>query len=170
MSRAVEPVPTNRFLDPTILSKIERNLTALNRFNTELWQLYMKKPKDWGAISQTEAIRFTDNFLGIELVPSASITFHGKKLSVNQWGMRDREYTKRKPADAVRIVLLGSSYTMGSGVADGKTFEALVEDRLNETWSKGRRYEILNFAVPGYSILSSAVQAQKKAVFGFVAP
>ncbi|NIV00717.1 MAG: hypothetical protein GWN55_05220 [Phycisphaerae bacterium] len=142
------------------------NLTTLNRFNTQLWQLYMKKPKDWVVLSQTEAIRYTDSFLGIELVPSTSIVFHGNKLSTNQWGMRDKEYQQNRPVDTYRIAMLGGSVVMGSGVADGKTFEWVLEERLNHE-NDGRtyaRYEILNFGVGGYGPISRLMALENKAL------
>lgn len=40
---------------------------------------------------------------------------------------------------------------MGTGVAREQTFEALLEERLNRERPGGRCYEVLNFAVYGYS-------------------
>ena len=40
---------------------------------------------------------------------------------------------------------------MGNGVADNETFEHLVEQRLNNELA-GRKFEILNFAVDGYTL------------------
>jgi lysophospholipase L1-like esterase len=43
---------------------------------------------------------------------------------------------------------------MGNGVADGETFEQLVEDKLNAQAPRGavQRYEILNFGVDGFTL------------------
>jgi hypothetical protein len=64
---------------------------------------------------------------------------------------------------------------MGWGVGDDQTFESLLETRLNEDLQAGaERYEILNFAVPGYQplqqipVLSKALAFEPNAVF-FVA-
>lgn len=45
--------------------------------------------------------------------------------------MRDKEYTIEKPANTLRIALLGTSFEMGSGVENDMMFEKLLEDRLN---------------------------------------
>jgi hypothetical protein len=53
-----------------------------------------------------------------------------------------------------RVALLGQSYVMGMGVGDGEPFEALLESSLNSrARATGRRFEILNFAIPRYSLL-----------------
>jgi hypothetical protein len=53
---------------------------------------------------------------------------------------------------------------MGSGVADGETFEALLEERLNRENAGGRhaQYEILNFGVGGYTDLHGLVAFETK--------
>jgi hypothetical protein len=53
---------------------------------------------------------------------------------------------------------------MGSGVADNEVFEWLLEDRLNleAAGSQHARYEILNFAVPGYSALQDLMVLEQK--------
>ena len=65
-----------------------------------------------------------------------------------------RTTNSSSPPETLRIALLGPSHVMGNGVADGETFEALVEERLNREFATGpaRRYEILNFGVDGYAL------------------
>ena len=52
----------------------------------------------------------------------------------------------------MRAAVLGASSVMGWGVADGATFESLLEERLNREplGSNYRRFELLNFGIPGY--------------------
>jgi hypothetical protein len=137
-------------------AKLERgyyeNLLSVDRFNSQLWEVYTKKPANWLDVQNAGLKRFTGDFAQTELVPSfVSQTPYGT-LSVNRWGMRDQDHDRIPPPNTHRIALLGASSVMGWGVADGETFEALVETRLN----KGRAtvaepaYEILNFGVPGY--------------------
>jgi hypothetical protein len=82
----------------------------------------------------------------VELVPSTSIYFHGEKLSINRWGMRDRDYEKIPAPNTYRIALTGPSFVMGYGVADEEDFDWLLEDRLNRENAGGQyaKYEILN--------------------------
>jgi hypothetical protein len=142
------------------------DLIGVNRFNSELWEIYSKRPSDWPTIDETEAARQTgDNFI-VELVPSTSIYFHGEKLTINRWGMRDRDYEKIPAPDTYRIALTGPSFVMGYGVADDEGFEPLLEDRLNgeSLGSRYSNYEILNFAVPGYSAIQNLMVLEQKAL------
>ena len=89
-----------------------------------------------------------DEQLGWRNIPDWSATTHGKKLTTNSLGMRDREYTKTKPPKTFRILLLGGSYSWGYGVADAHVYSARVEDALTEA---GHRIEILNTGVSGWA-------------------
>ncbi len=142
------------------------NLVGVNRFNTELWEVYSKRPADWPNIQETEAARLTDDFLIVELVPSTSINFHGAKFSTNRWGMRDRNYEQVPPPNTYRIALLGPSFVMGSGVSDEEVFDWILEDRLEQSFG-GTAYdhfEILNFGVAGYSALQELTILEDKAL------
>jgi hypothetical protein len=141
------------------------DLTGVSKFNSQLWEIYSKRPSDWPMITETEAARHTnDNFI-VELVPSTSIYFHGEQLTINSWGMRDREYEKVPAPNTYRIALTGPSFVMGFGVADGEDFGALLEDRLNREHAgeSYAAYEILNFAVPGYSPIQNLMVLEQKA-------
>jgi hypothetical protein len=107
----------------------------------------------------------TGNFRVNELTPHYSEIYHGKRLTINRWGMRDRDtYQKEKPAGVFRIALFGSSHEFGSGVADEEVFDNLLEDRLSgEPGTAGRRYEILNFAQPADSTFQYLVELQQRA-------
>jgi lysophospholipase L1-like esterase len=142
------------------------DLIGVNRFNSQLWEIYSKRPSDWPTIDETEAARQTGDNLIVELVPSTSISFHGEMLSINRWGMRDRDYEKTPAPNTYRIALTGPSFVMGYGVADDEGFEPLLEDRLNRenAGSPYNNYEILNFAVPGYSAIQNLMVLEQKAV------
>ena len=137
-------------------AKLERgyyeNLLSVDRFNSQLWEVYTKKPANWLDVQNAGLKRFTGDFAQTELVPSfVSQTPYGT-LSVNRWGMRDQDHELTPPANTYRIAMLGASSVMGWGVGDGETFEALVESRLNRERASvaDTSYEMLNFAVPGY--------------------
>ena len=137
-------------------AKLERgyyeNLLSVDRFNSQLWEVYTKKPANWLDVQNAGLKRFTGDFAQTELVPSfVSQTPYGT-LSVNRWGMRDQDHELIPPANTYRIAMLGASSVMGWGVGDGETFEALVESRLNRERPSvaDTSYEMLNFAVPGY--------------------
>jgi hypothetical protein len=140
------------------------DLTGVNKFNSQLWEIYTKRPSDWVAIRDTLAIRDTnDNFI-TELVPSTTIDINGTQLSINRWGMRDQDYEQIPAPDTYRIALTGPSFVMGLGVADNEGFEWLLEERLNREHAGNPydRYEILDFAVPGYSAVQDLMLLEQK--------
>jgi hypothetical protein len=142
------------------------DLVGVNRFNSQLWEIYTKRPSDWVAIRHTAAMRTTNDNLIVEFVPSTTIDFNGTRITINRWGMRDRDYTLAPPPNTYRIALTGPSFVMGLGVEDNEGFEWLLEDQLN--WEHAgepyARYEILDFAVPGYSPLQDLIVFEQKAL------
>jgi lysophospholipase L1-like esterase len=74
----------------------------------------------------------------------------GALYRTNRHGFRGREYAARKPAGVFRVVIVGDSVTMGSGVEEDEAYPALLEPALNaEAAGKAARYEVLNLGVPG---------------------
>jgi hypothetical protein len=140
------------------------DLIGVNRFNSQLWEIYSKRPSDWVAIRDTKAVRSTNDNLILELAPLTTIDFNGTRLSTNRWGMRDRDYEQIPPPDTYRIAITGPSFVMGLGVNDGEGFEWLLEERLNREHAGEQyaAYEILNFAVPGYSALQELLVMEQK--------
>jgi alginate O-acetyltransferase complex protein AlgI len=139
------------------------NLLRVDRFNSQLWEVYATRPGDWLDVQGAALDRFTGDFLERELRPSSvSVTRYGT-VTTNRWGMRDQDYEKHPAPNTYRAALLGASVAFGSGVNDGETFEAVLERRLNrdEAGRRGARYEILNFAVPGYSALQQLAVLDK---------
>jgi hypothetical protein len=152
------------------------DLIGVNRFNSELWDVYSKRPTDWPKLQDTPAARMTNDFQLITLNPSVSLNFHGEPFSTNSWGMRDQEYELVPEPGTYRIALVGPSFIMGSGAADREVFEWVLEDQLNAEYGgqQFEKYEILNFAVAGHSALQelyvfekSALQFQPNALFYF---
>src|SRR5690606_21665874 len=137
-------------------AKLERgyyeNLLSVDRFNSQLWEVYTNKPANWLDVDNANIKRFVPGFQRNELIPSFVCSSRYGPISINRLGMRDRDYADTPAPGTYRAVVLGASSVMGWGVADGETFEALIENRLNSEWREGpfRRYELLNMAVPGY--------------------
>jgi D-alanyl-lipoteichoic acid acyltransferase DltB (MBOAT superfamily) len=135
------------------------NLMGVDRFNGELWALYMNRPPDWErGLADGGLSRDTGEFGGFppyELRPSTEGRFKGVPLRTNRFGLHDKEYTQTPPPGCYRLALLGASHAMGSGVLRENTFEAVVEDRLNRErhTDEPACFEILNFSVYGYTPL-----------------
>jgi hypothetical protein len=142
------------------------NLDNPSRMSLQLWNVQAQRPKHWVGLSSTSAYRRRDDFLLGDLRPNVKITFMDQPLTTNRWGMRDREHPLDKPAGTYRIAVLGPSHVMGSGVADGETFSDFLEERLNGQTKPGTNicYEVLNFGVPAYSLLSQLFMLEDRAV------
>ncbi len=146
-------------------------IVGVNRLNSQLWDVYTRAGTGMenANLADTGVMVPRNDALQAELRPLAATVFKGGVLRTNQWGMRDREYDKLAPASTRRIAVLGQSYVMGSGVNDGEPFEAQLEDRLNreQTPETGLHYELLNFAVPTYSLVQEAILMENGRVGAF---
>ena len=124
------------------------------QLNAQVLDVLGQSRASWVDLSETGVLRERQDLMTRDLLPSKSVIWNGHPFSTNAFGMRDKEYVKEKPADTLRIALLGPSHVMGNGVSDGETFEALVEERLNQELRLNGfgKVEILNFGVDGYSL------------------
>lgn len=98
-----------------------------------------------------------------ELKPGLSGTFRGNPLRVNAHGLRGPEVTLEKPPGTFRIAGIGDSVMFGWGVGEGDPYLQVLERQLAERYP-GRRFECLNFAVPGYNAAIEAAVLQRRAL------
>ncbi|NQX88521.1 MAG: hypothetical protein HRT77_07635 [Halioglobus sp.] len=117
-------------------------------------------------MSLREIVRATDDLRRFELLPDLEANFKGESFRTNRWGMRDQEYEKEKKLGVCRLSLFGDSHTMGGGLTNEQTYEALLEEKLNDNLDflsdRCQRFEVLNFGVANYSVLESALSARQK--------
>ena len=72
-------------------------------------------------------------------------------VEYNNDGFRDHTYSLLKPDNVFRILVIGDSQTFGHGINSLEdTFPKLLEFYLNEG-TRGFRFEVLNFALPGWN-------------------
>jgi len=108
-----------------------------------------------------------DPDLGWKLKPGVSGEWNGEGESfvqVNSEGLRDREHTKAKPPNTLRIAVLGDSFTEAIHVPVEQTFWSKLERKLGNCEAvKGRQnVEVINFGVQGYSNAQALIMLQKK--------
>ncbi|MBX6316211.1 MAG: SGNH/GDSL hydrolase family protein, partial [Isosphaeraceae bacterium] len=105
-------------------------------------------PFDAGRLAQN-----VDDLREYVLKPNLATTHKGATWTTNALGLRDREYAIKKPAETVRIALIGDSIGAGWGVDDGQGFEPRLERALDgaSRAAGGPRGEVLNFSVPGHA-------------------
>jgi hypothetical protein len=97
-----------------------------------------------------------DRELGYVLRPSAegwSVQERENYERISSQGLRDREHSVQRPPDVIRIALIGDSYAEAKQVDLDTAYWSVMERELNERFAKdGRRVEVLNFGVAGYSL------------------
>jgi hypothetical protein len=72
-------------------------------------------------------------------------------VRINSDGQRDRERTKAKAADTIRIAVIGNSYAEAFQVPIEQAFWAIMEETLRGSgFAAGKQIEVLNFGVSGY--------------------
>src|SRR5260221_3492280 len=92
---------------------------------------------------------------GWGLRPGASgfVSTESRQLvGINSNGFHDLERSHEKPAKTIRIAVLGNSWTEALQVPLDKMYTAVLQKKLNgDSCFAGRRVEVLNFGVAGYS-------------------
>ncbi len=109
----------------------------------------------------------SDRDLGWKLKPGVSGEWKGEGESfvqVNSDGLRDREHTKAKPPNTLRIAVLGDSFTEAIHVPVEQTFWSKLERKLGNCEAiKGRKkVEVINFGVQGYGTAQELIMLRKK--------
>jgi hypothetical protein len=139
-------------------------LSAMNRLITD------NRPPTFEVRTQPDR-RESGDFLFYELIPNSDIPDYQDsraryRLKTNSAGLADKEYSIEKPAGVRRIAVMGDSITRGQGAPFGGTYEALLENKLNEAHLTPsiRGYEILNFAVGSYTLTQQLGMAAERAV------
>jgi len=85
-------------------------------------------------------------------------------VRINRQGMRDdRDVAVQKPPGAYRIAVLGDSYAEALQVDVSRTFWRLLESKLSTCgFASGKRIEVLNFGVSGYSTAQQLITLRER--------
>jgi GDSL-like Lipase/Acylhydrolase family len=97
------------------------------------------------------------------LRPNLDARWNGTTFRTNSLGYRGPEVSRRKPPGTFRVVVLGSSNTMGHGTEDELTYARLLEGWLRERVGPDRRVEVVNLAVSGDSPTQKLLRLQREA-------
>lgn len=97
------------------------------------------------------------------LKPNLDARHAGARLTTNSAGLADIEYSKAKPSDVFRVAVIGSSWTMPTGVDHQQAWHALLERELNAL-PDGPRYEFINFGVEYYGLEEIAGSLRHRAL------
>jgi lysophospholipase L1-like esterase len=94
------------------------------------------------------------------LRPNLNARWNGTTFRTSSLGHRGPEIYQRKPPGTFRLVVLGSSNTMGHGIEDEQTYARLLEGWLAQQVKPGRRVEVVNLAVSGDSPTQQLLRLQ----------
>jgi lysophospholipase L1-like esterase len=86
-------------------------------------------------------------------------------IRINSEGLRDREHTKQKPPNTLRIALLGDSFAEALQVPLEDAFWVVLEERLQgcRAFNEGKRVEVINFGVSGYGTAQELLTLRERA-------
>jgi hypothetical protein len=108
----------------------------------------------------------TDYYRGFALRPGMAGHYQREGESdvrINSDGLRDREHTKAKPGDTVRIAVLGDSFSEAMHVPMEQAFWSLLERQLQEcNVFPGKHVEVINFGVSGYGTAQELMTLRQK--------
>lgn len=95
--------------------------------------------------------------------PNQKGVFKRAIFRTNRDGFRGPDYERVPPEGTYRVVLVGDSFTMGSGVDEEDTYAARLAGMLNVA-DGSRRHEVLNLGVGGFNLRASVGRLQRTGV------
>lgn len=107
-----------------------------------------------------------DQTLGYSLRPGAEGLYRKEGRSyvhINSDGLRDREHSLTKPANTLRIALIGDSYAEALPVPLEQSFWSVMRDKLVECdAASDKAIEVINFGVSGYGTAQELLTLREK--------
>ncbi len=100
----------------------------------------------------------SDKDLGYVLRPNAegwNVEEGDCYIKINSDGLRDREHTVQRPADVLRVAVVGDSTTEAYQIPQEKNYVSLAERDLKRMTRK--KVETLNFGVLGYNLTQELI-------------
>lgn len=106
-----------------------------------------------------------DPILGIRHIAGKKVVWRLEGYSaekISSQGLRDREHALAKAPNTYRIALLGDSATEGMQVSMDKTYASQLEKILNNSATKNKTVEVLNFGCSSYSNGQEMLQLERQ--------
>lgn len=107
-----------------------------------------------------------DESRGYSLRPGAEGWYRKEGESyvrINSDGLRDREHSKNKPADTIRIAVVGDSYAEALQVPMEAAFWSVMGTRLESCgFAPGKKIEVINFGVSGYGTAQELITLREQ--------
>jgi hypothetical protein len=122
-------------------------------------------PPGWVAFGDPEAgiVEEVRSYLRWKMRPDLDITWNGAVFRTNSLGFRSPEVTLEKPRGTYRILVFGSSNTMGYGIGNEEMFTYHLEQWLGRNEGRRRAVEVVNLALSGDSPSRRLYRIQQEA-------
>jgi hypothetical protein len=109
----------------------------------------------------------TDHARGYALRPNMAGWYRKENdvyVRINSDGLRDREHSRTKPANTLRIALLGDSYAEALQVPLEDAFWEVMRRQLEscDALTGGRKVEVVNFGVSGYGTAQELITLREQ--------
>ena len=111
--------------------------------------LAIRPPIGWRTFSDSGIVNESPDYARRRLRPGLDVRWNGRIFRTNSLGLRGPEIARKKPPATFRVVVLGSSNTMGHGVEDDEVYPRKLERWLDERAGPDRAVEVVNLAVSG---------------------
>jgi lysophospholipase L1-like esterase len=108
-------------------------------------------PTGWRPFAESGIVQVVEDYQRWRLRPRLDVVWNGTTFRTNSLGIRGEEIVREKPAGMFRVVVLGSSNTLGHGVHDVDVYTRQLERRLRATTVADSPIEVINLAVSGDS-------------------
>lgn len=107
-----------------------------------------------------------DNTIGHALIPNREGWYRKEGeayVRINSAGLRDREHSRTKPENTIRIAVLGDSFAEAFQVSVEQAFWMVMEQKLKTCAAfSGKQIEVLNFGVSGYGTAQELLTLREK--------
>jgi len=88
---------------------------------------------------------------------------HETYVRINSQGLRDREHSLERPANVIRIAVVGDSFSEAKEVDQDATYWSVMERELNRRLPAGSpRIEVINFGTDGYGLSQEYLVLKEK--------
>lgn len=92
--------------------------------------------------------------------PGGTGSTHGHPVRINALGFRGQEHSTAKPPGVFRIIVLGDSFTIGTGVAEDEMYTTVLEKELRARFPT-KPIELINLGVGGWSAVDEIKLLEK---------
>ena len=112
---------------------------------------------------ETGIVQELPTYLRWNMKPNLDIVWNGSVFRTNSLGFRTPEVSTEKPARTFRVLVFGSSNSMGYGVSNDEIYTYLLEEWLRNRVGPSHRVEVINLSVAGDSPTRRLYRLQQEA-------